>query len=747
MLTSLPVELLDRTLQFDSSHHVIDLWKCGDMRLNFLLANGGVTKVELKDTSATSPSRWPRLLKHLRKLRFLSVERSEGRLDQVQNIRRELMQLPSSLEVLKVKCKDADEAFQEERHLEALLPVLFESSYSSREELRLDPEYQQACSKPRMWSLAEKFPRLRSLHVACNRLLSRPQFDICGLPDSLTSLKLVCCPEWKLRDASELPRGLLKLKLSDRLDLCGKHAMSTLPPGLTSLFGFVVNTEHNLVLTGGAESKLAWVSQLPKSLTRLEGWVPWQSPLKALYPPPSLLEFKLPHTDTDFTPEWMRERLPPNLTQLQMSATQREVSEAHLRAIPRSVTNLVLLELFVFPEDATTLPIRLTTLTLPRRMRLTFDQISLLPRSLTALSLAMTSFLLGDHSFEDLPRGLRTLEVYDGAVVAFCSQNPISSRLPQLALPPSLLELRGFSAIFALGDFESGTEAIIRQLPSGLQALNLHLVVVTPIQFDTEVLPVNPFTHYSLYKLAIGRTVPLDLFWPAGAVAALPRHLRTIQLQGNCGIRGKQYHHLPRNLVTYDTSSGAPVDLEPEDLALLPPALGRFHQTGDVAWPGTVDTPDIHLVPEWTSLLPRHLVQLHVSFPIRGSDFAHLPRTLRHMGVGMGMAYAVTPSHLRSLPPGLRSFHTDLRADSSTSPLQPSDLPPTLAYATLGASAPLWRKYLSWTHQLKSLPVQCPAPKYPNLGHIRPPPPTSNSDHHQPSLESLVESIQLNDQH
>ena len=57
---SLPLEMLNQILSYScTSHKVIDLWKCGNPRLNAMLANGGCTHVALLDEKWRSTSRFP----------------------------------------------------------------------------------------------------------------------------------------------------------------------------------------------------------------------------------------------------------------------------------------------------------------------------------------------------------------------------------------------------------------------------------------------------------------------------------------------------------------------------------------------------------------------------------------------------------------------------------------------------------------------------------------------------------------
>lgn len=63
-LAHLPVDLLAHILDGHSSWAAIELWKCGDARLSYKLANGGIQEVILSDPRSKGVAIWPRCLKN-----------------------------------------------------------------------------------------------------------------------------------------------------------------------------------------------------------------------------------------------------------------------------------------------------------------------------------------------------------------------------------------------------------------------------------------------------------------------------------------------------------------------------------------------------------------------------------------------------------------------------------------------------------------------------------------------------------
>ena len=183
--------------QPESSYLVITLWKCGDKVLNTKLSRC-ITRVELRlhrfvspihDSSAFFVRRaFPKMISSLAALRHFSVNTASVPLANLNSPRREILDLPSSLQTLKVSSSDA-ELFFVDFPAEINLYRPFEW-----ERVLISTRYKRGSS--RMINLGALFPNLSNLAV---NLLSSNQNksifkhkDFAALPGHHHSSLLVC---------------------------------------------------------------------------------------------------------------------------------------------------------------------------------------------------------------------------------------------------------------------------------------------------------------------------------------------------------------------------------------------------------------------------------------------------------------------------------------------------------------------------------------------------------------------------
>ena len=209
-LSSLPSELLEQILGYNGvSHKVLDLWKCGNARLNALLVRS-CTSVVLQDTKWNSTSRFPKMLHQLRRLKSLSLRRTPSlRLMDSEQLGRELMLLSPTLEALELECFEAELCL-----LRPLGPVDWDFS---RLPLTSVQHKQDAPTHSnidlRLWPIQETFPLLAylTLNASVSTLTSE---DLLALPQTLTYLELRAPGRTRIQDhAKNLPRGLQALML------------------------------------------------------------------------------------------------------------------------------------------------------------------------------------------------------------------------------------------------------------------------------------------------------------------------------------------------------------------------------------------------------------------------------------------------------------------------------------------------------------------------------------------------------
>ena len=194
-LGSFPSEILGLILNEPSSSFlVITLWKCGDSILNAKLSRC-ITSVDLCLHKFASDLRnknlshecraFPRLLSSLENLRHFSIATSLPfyRLGTNNSPRREILELPPSLETLKVTSLDAELFFMDLPNETTATGDGYWPNHAVR------TKHMRGSSK--MINLGALFPKLSTLAVSGRRPTDKAIFqyeDFAALPDTLTKL-------------------------------------------------------------------------------------------------------------------------------------------------------------------------------------------------------------------------------------------------------------------------------------------------------------------------------------------------------------------------------------------------------------------------------------------------------------------------------------------------------------------------------------------------------------------------------
>ena len=105
-LSELTEEILSLIFAGNSSFLVIDIWKCGDVVMNYKLTRCIYT-ITLKDRRLYSTSRWPKCLTAFTRLRSLSVTTITTLMSAPMVLMSEILKLPPTLESLELLCDDS----------------------------------------------------------------------------------------------------------------------------------------------------------------------------------------------------------------------------------------------------------------------------------------------------------------------------------------------------------------------------------------------------------------------------------------------------------------------------------------------------------------------------------------------------------------------------------------------------------------------------------------------------------------
>lgn len=712
-LKYLPRELISQILQCDIHYSALDLWKCGDVQLNYILATGGVTEVVLKNNNATAQNRWPSILQYFRKLTLLAIRQPDARIGDIEYVRHSLMQLSPTVRTLELSFKNAEEAILESLESGCYISHLWSSDDDIQDIHPSDPIQSSICNNSnmrRLWPLKEKFPNLQNLTIVSFGMY-KTQFDLDGLPEGLISLKIHCFMSWELKNTEVLPRTLEKLDLLN-LKIVDSQTLKHLPPGLRSL-NQTINWNNN---------DLKLIEHLPSTLTELGYFIPYDHRKLDFTLPPNLTSLNLTQ-QRELNPEWLFNTLPSSLTQLSLG--NLEYTEALALALPSGLKHLHLGRYNTKMQKAPILPSRLTTFRYPRPITKVSDFVSSLPSTLTSLTVGAIESCLAPTLINGLPRGL--LDLFSTDEIYFFSEAcKTTSRycLPSINFPPGLTTLSFVQLAMKSDDQPDMATQFVRLLPRSLTDLSISLTYPDPVNLnesDAQEGPVN----------ARGET------WLPDSVSALPPSLRQLYIRKGIQIAGYHYYLLPRGLTSYYVCYHQHlVPILHHHLAMLPPDLIIYDQSSppmlekmisfgppedvssikskkDAISPFIITDPirQRFILPlnstyeapsNWATFLPKTLKRLHLMIHLNGADCAQLPRSIRLLKVAT--IRNVTPEQIRMLPTRLSHLEANLIFQPSVRPLTPADLPPLLNYASLNEYTHIWRAYKSWNQRLRNHP-------------------------------------------
>lgn len=239
-LASLPGSILDQILAFNVSSGALNLWLCGDVKLQHKLSTH-LTTLRLVDERLYSTSRFPSFATNLRVLRELVIDRDDNHLLYHQETFKIVKRLSSTLRTLKLKFNDSFEVLDVQTDLASA------NTPESDERLSIDTD----------WTIGSAFPLLETLEIHGAHGWTQRNFD--RLPSSLTSLWLESPPLDPDFNKS-LPRQLLHLG-TDRAPQTSPW--SHLPPSLLSITWRSINSTDST----------DWFGDLPRSLTAMNGQV------------------------------------------------------------------------------------------------------------------------------------------------------------------------------------------------------------------------------------------------------------------------------------------------------------------------------------------------------------------------------------------------------------------------------------------------------------------------------------------
>ena len=295
----------------DTSYLVIDLWKCGNARLNTKLAQS-VTTVSLKDRHWTSTSRWPKCLSELRNLRSLTIDRYQGYvMGSASALSRELKTLAPTLRHLSLHCREATTALY---------------NYGDDDSIMVS---QYPRGQSRLFDIGAYFPALEVLDLASSgeTLTGFDGLESAGLPDSLREL-IAPWQHYYEGSYALLPRGLVKFKF---------HTSREVIPDLSELPRSLEELGHVSLITSAQQ-----IAALPRTLILSSLLISSWNYEFSLAMPPLLQSFEVDNIDVDsfvaHGTNWAS-ALPRSLTQLD-GAFSTPMDEVLISSLPRTLLYL-----------------------------------------------------------------------------------------------------------------------------------------------------------------------------------------------------------------------------------------------------------------------------------------------------------------------------------------------------------------------------------------------------------------------
>ena len=656
-LEDLPAVILRDILNGQSSWASIELWKCGSRKLNSRLANKGITHIELKDTDANSPSRWPRCLKEF-KLESLSIDRGEdGPLGTLLTLQDELKRLSSTLKVLKVTGRGvANAIFSRLSNSRVSAPhsSVFDVRDLARDAMRpvkraKHVETDSTQPHAELWNLNTSFPKLERLDVKGQ--LGHTNFGpsiFSMLPRSLTWFDFPHrLAEGATNDLSVLPRRLQTLLLVEWS--IGVSGLMTLPKSITDIrFGLNLRALSAL---------LARPQILPQILPRLCR-LPAVHRLQNAPWPASLREMELDTINEDTLSRHL-----PELTRLEIFADTGAFRSEYVARLPRTLTELDLWAVDWEGVMTAHWPPSLTRMISENGNSLSPRHFSLLPRSLTELLQpddfdkdsdedSADSFNDGwneesdEESDQAISRG-ELLAIGRGSLLI--DRKSWKKEKRRLKTPH-------FVALGSKAYIKRVEKGELFGLPLGLttfssdhNSLKLHQYVLPPNIRQTRVV-ADLNDRNALDHLPPSDSLHLRLKLSAPKLDSPIRHEQSALYRSNVKhldltLRSPEVdhplHYLPRSLQTLKFQG--PAAICNTNLADLPPNLVTLN----------IDCELTHSAKPWVDLLPGTLTSLGGYLHVYGSEIIYLPPRLTHLRASM---CNVTLVQARQLPRQLRTL-------------------------------------------------------------------------------------------
>lgn len=509
-LADLPRGITDQILSFKGlSPSVLLLWMTGDSRLHHALATG-LTTIDLVNKNRFVFCRFPTILKNLRALRELSLDRDHHALPCSTSIRDTIRNLSPTLIKIKIRVRCAGRHFAT-----SSTPTLPSSTTDSCY------GYSESSTTP-IWTVRTAFPLLESLKL--DEEFAFSPSDLLDLPDSLTCLSTVLSgfqysstneedhASIGAEFAINLPRSLTILKSSNvygnglRTDHY-KH----LPPHLVEFYN--IPPSNDLGIAPPPEDVLA----LPRSLTKVSSEALPLSPPSTdlLHFPPNLKSVQVLSSYSFIAGSYVGTTIEADMghifPRLETLSGNCILSHSSLRSMPSTITSMYIrldlngITANDWPKSLTKLEIDPLFVTAPFQV---------LPANLQHL---VIDFQNGDEEIG--PKELALLPKSLLSLKCTCKDVNEVHQLdlpPNLDLPPKLTKL-DLAIVFdnTTVHLYSGKETVFNRLNNRQ---------LTSVPHRPKLVQCFPFA--SVPKSVTRLVVPCSL--PASQLKHLPRRLKVL---------------------------------------------------------------------------------------------------------------------------------------------------------------------------------------------------------------------------
>lgn len=641
-LVTLPADLLEFVLGFDCCGSVIQLWKCGNKRLNATIACA-CTEVSLEDCKWNSTSRFPRMLRHLRRLKSLRIDRqADNRSMDAEELGLELQQLSPTLESLELICAEAESCFVSSSVNAVKRMIGTEGDSISNVKSESTGDTPKNTSGSRLWNVGSFFPNLKTLILRSERP-SLSSEDLLALPETLTQLVL---PSNATQTADErfpsLPRNLRTLHI--RGGQWRPKYMQQLPPNLIELGMLNTTTECGLEF---------WTS-LPRSLTLLSLPMCFYIPatpevLRSLPPQLGNVVFGKKRNDWGrHTPEeelsggarTFAINLPSNLTSLQFTDSDYLEISRHLELalLPRTITKLRVPSIdWSVNWPSPKFPPLLSSLAVENVLDWSEEHWKILETLETPLCMMETRVIREDVA--KFPSSLAHLQL---------NNSPQTKFLPR-ALPERLETL--FANHYRVDPSE------LSRLPRTLNKLAVTLVRCPSLE---EALHWPPRLQHLVIKMCEEYT-PDEDDSPEDSIGALfhiPSSVQQfeVQLLLEHRLTKQDFLALPRGLTSLVMASSDGALMEPDAFSALPTTL---HSLESDIFPSSPDSEiDLDDASDFLQHLPRNLKRLYLPSapPFLDKHFRMLPRSLHKLWVYPKDVSKLTKLSAEYMPPHVKKL-------------------------------------------------------------------------------------------